>query len=1110
MTSISFIVRNLRYFWRTHLGAVLAAALSSTVLIGALLIGDSVRYTLRQQALERVGPFTVAVTSGEKFFSSHLAARLNALNASSIVQAVLSINGIAIHDENESRAPRVQMIGIGPEFLSTTDLDGYNSTHPFTIQTGEVLLNAPLAAALQARIGDVVRLRIPLPSAMPLDVALEASKQSSAVVRAKVAGITREHGLGRFSLQASQRAPYNIFIPLADLQKVLRQPDKANLLLIANKDHASETIESTNARLKKVWKLEDAGLKLRMEPELGFIEISTPRVFIDDELAAKLSAQHWQGLTTYFVNALRSNGKETPYSMLTAGLETSTNSATDEIKLNDWTASDLAAKVGDKIEIEYFALGLSRKIESRKASFILSQIVPIEKRYADRQLMPEFPGIADVDTTHDWDSSLPIDMKKIRDKDETYWKQYRGTPKSFISGTRGRELFSNSFGTYTALRRPLDKTNLNSTFWEQEILSALQPSDAGINVLPLRETALAAANQSLDFGPLFIGFSFFLIFSALLLLSLVFILGIEARATQIGILKATGWSARRVHCTLWIEGICVALLGIIAGVPLSFFYLQWLLSKLTTSWVDAVGTSAISFHAEPSTVVCGVGISIFCASVVLYWTLRKLMRRSALELLTDSRFHIASVLSNQRRQRFFGLAGILVLLSGILFPIIFLQNSNRTAITPIFFASGALLLASGLMVSRWFLGRVNSSLIHEKTSSLRGMWNLGVRSASRQMQRSLAVISLLACGVFLIVSVSVNHQGDLDDASQQTSGTGGFSFYAETTTPIIQDLNTPEGRASLGVEDESVGASTFYAFRVHAGDEASCRNLHRAQHPRIMGAKESFLQRGGFQFVASIRPEKEQSWLAHLSHKVGNDEIIPAVCDIQSLTWALGKNVGDVLEIPDAKGRLRKIQIVGAIASSILQGSLIVSELDFVKLFPDESGYQMFLIDSSPKEAASLPHSLQTSLQDEGLELMPTQKRLAAFNAVANTYLSTFRVVGGLGLLLGSVGLGLIVLRNMLERRRELGLLRALGFSRRQIFWIVFSEHLWLLLLGIFCGCIAASVAVFPIIYLQHIPIHWSEIVTTGISVTAVSVLSTFFATFYGVRKPIIQALQEE
>ena len=92
----------------------------------------------------------------------------------------------------------------------------------------------------------------------------------------------------------------------------------------------------------------------------------------------------------------------------------------DEIVLNHWVAEDLSAKPGDAVELEFYTVGLLRKLETKKASFKVKAIVPIEGLHADKGLMPEFPGIAELESTHDWKAGIPIDMKKIRPKDEEY------------------------------------------------------------------------------------------------------------------------------------------------------------------------------------------------------------------------------------------------------------------------------------------------------------------------------------------------------------------------------------------------------------------------------------------------------------------------------------------------------------------------------------------------------------------------------------------------------------------------------------------------------------------------------------------------------------------
>src|SRR6185503_18771507 len=192
---------------------------------------------------------------------------------------------------------------------------------------------------------------------------------------------------------------------------------------------------------------------------------------------------------------------------------------------------------------------------------------------------------------------------------------------------------------------------------------------------------------------------------------------------------------------------------------------------------------------------------------------------------------------------------------------------------------------------------------------------------------------------------------------------------------------------------------------------------------------------------------------------------VPAIGDANSIRWALGKQVGDALEYVDERGRNFRIRIVGAVANSILQGSLIIDERRFVEHFPSEPGYRMFLIDAPSNSVANVSATLSRALQDVGLELTPAPQRLAAFNAVQNTYLNTFQVLGGLGLLIGTAGLGVVVLRNVLERRGELGLLLALGYERSLLHRLVLSEHIGLLAMGLLIGIVAALCAVAPFVF---------------------------------------------
>src|SRR5204862_51922 len=149
-------------------------------------------------------------------------------------------------------------------------------------------------------------------------------------------------------------------------------------------------------------------------------------------------------------------------------------------------------------------------------------------------------------------------------------------------------------------------------------------------------------------------------------------------------------------------------------------------------------------------------------------------------------------------------------------------------------------------------------------------------------------------------------------------------------------------------------------------------------------------------------------------------------------------------------------RLVAALRDSILQGELVISEKNFLRVFPNQEGYRFFLLDVPPAEADSLVKPLMERLSDWGFQVESTRSRLASYHRVENTYLSTFQSLGALGLVLGTVGLATVLLRNVLERRQELALLRAIGYRRQVLAAIIVTENAVLMVLGLACGTISA------------------------------------------------------
>ena len=869
------------------------------------------------------------------------------------------------------------------------------------------------------------------------------------------------------------------------------------------------------------------------------------------------------------MNELRLGDRAAPYSMVTAmgAPVVPPDMRDDDILINQWLADDLNAKPGDQLALSYYVIGLSRRLEERTNEFTVRAVVPLTGAAADRNLMPDFPGIEKAESTRDWDPSLPVKLERIRPKDEDYWKNYRGTPKAFITLAAGQSMWANRFGNLTAVRyrfpAQLFSRSLRSTIpielspdakpvpaaapteptaaamtvdsieqiraeLEKKLVTALNPASIGLSFEPVRQQALAAAEQSQDFGGLFLGFSFFLIAAALLLMALLFQFGIEQRATEVGTLLALGFTPRQVRRLLLLEGGALALVGGLIGVVGGIGYARAMLLGLSTIWRDAVQTSTLRYHAEPQTLAIGAVAAVSVAWLTIWLALRRQAQQPARELLAEGanpEFQISNLKAQKRtRDKLVGgIAG-----SAALASMGWALWQKATSNAELFFSAGALLLVAGIAFSAAYL----SSLASGRNAAVAKfpLGELGVRNCARRRKRSLATLGLLACGSFLIASIAVFRLEAVKDAEKRSSGTGGFALIGETTMPVAQDLNTKAGREFFGLDDQELAGVSFVPFRVREGDDASCLNLNRAQKPRLLGVKpEQLAERKAFTFAkVAERLSKENPWLLLDSSRQGNEadstesrnppphvggyesNVVPAIGDEASIVWAMRKKVGDTVDYTDERGRTFKVRLVGALANSILQGNLVIAEDEFVARFPSEAGYRMFLIDAPPKEVNEVSKTLSRALRDVGPELTPTTQRLAAFNAVQNTYLSTFQILGGLGLLLGSVGLGVVVMRNVLERRSELALLIAVGFRPRALKWLVLSEHGALLGLGLAVGIIAALVAVLPALLSPRAGVPYLSLALTLAAVFISGAVWTWIATALALRGRLLDALRNE
>jgi hypothetical protein len=391
--------------------------------------------------------------------------------------------------------------------------------------------------------------------------------------------------------------------------------------------------------------------------------------------------------------------------------------------------------------------------------------------------------------------------------------------------------------------------------------------------------------------------------------------------------------------------------------------------------------------------------------------------------------------------------------------------ASRAAQTGAFFGAGATWLIAGLLAfSAWIRAR------DRRPITTRGKWaimRLGFRSASARPARSVLSAALVASATFVIFSIDAFYRGAEGISSDPRSGTGGYVLLAESDLPILPDPNTPAGREALLVDGPEIARTHVTRFRLRKGQDASCLNLFRPTTPTIIAPAPGFVESARFTFTESLAAtdaERANPW--KLLERTFDDGAVPAVADATSLQYALHAKVGETFSVDIGAGKPLMLRFVGALSDSVLQGEVIIAESRFMTIFPAQQGYQFFLIEDgsvrTPEQAGALAGVFEDELQEFGVDAVSTAERLASFHRVENTYLSTFQALGGLGLLLGTFGLAAVMFRNVLERRRELALLRAMGYDGRSISVLILAEAALLLGAGLATGAVCAALAVAP------------------------------------------------
>lgn len=905
MTFFKLAIRSLIYHWRVNASVALGVAAATAVLTGALVVGDSVRQSLRDMTLDRLGRIDQILLT-DRFFRMDLLGNLQQqpafLECFSDAAGVMLFPQATVErsaDAGVSRCNNVLVVASGSRaeldtgttFWALGPADQAPRKRP---GMGEVVLNRRLADELEADVGDSVTIRLPKSRNIPADSPLgEKTDRIRSLPRLQVIEIMENRGLGRFSLHPSQREPRNAYLALEQLQRAFRRPGMINSILVAGPGR-EPTAEKQASELTAALhpSLEDLGLNIKharltysgdqQQAEdviYDYYTISSDQMILPPvvERAAEMAFSDVGGqpVLTYLANRIEPVGEggespasrePLPYSMIAAvnasdhfqlpgaDGEPVGQLADDEIALTSWAAEDLSVSPGDKLRIRYFLPEASQG-ESEEGAVVLkvAAIVPLTPPASpylpDRTLEFERRPTMANDPNVTPEVAGLTDQESIDDWEVPFVVDYR------LIRPRDERYWENYATTPKAYVSLATGRRLWGSRFGQSTSYRI-PAESGLTRKQVERRLLdELADDKAALGVAFRPIKHTQLnasrgntpFDVLFLLLSSFV--IAAALMLVVLLFRLGFEQRVGQC------------GLLLAVGWNRRQLRALLVT------EAFGVAVLGGGLG---IVVGLGYAalilaalqsdawwlgaISTAFLEFHYTVWSLVIGFAVGVVVSVLTIFWSIMRTRRLAARRMLEGSLEAAG---------QTFGRPSRWP-HVASFVLLLAavgvaayairlSGQTQAGAFVGAGSAILVALLLETLTMLRTGGTRVAPVTGNMPVLMLagrsaarnptrSTLTIGLIAAASFLIVSMSAFRLKPTET-GTGGFALLAESSQPIFENLNSEAGRYELLANASSAlkGCQVF-RFRVRPGDDASCGNLYKAQQPRILGVPQSFVE----------------------------------------------------------------------------------------------------------------------------------------------------------------------------------------------------------------------------------------------------------------------------
>jgi putative ABC transport system permease protein len=487
---------------------------------------------------------------------------------------------------------------------------------------------------------------------------------------------------------------------------------------------------------------------------------------------------------------------------------------------------------------------------------------------------------------------------------------------------------------------------------------------------------------------------------------------VAQRLREIAVLAAIGATPRQIRRSLRWEGVVIGLLGSALGVAVGFALAVLVMVALRAFGVELPGGGIV---VRPANVIGGILIGTIITVVSVMIPARRASRTEPIEALRDAAVETVGV--SRRRV----VVSVILLVLGLA---MLLGGGNAVVV-----GLGALLLFVGVIVAGPLIATGGARLLRPVLSRFGLEGRLAVDNTARNPKRTATTANALLIGVFLVTLVTVAGTSAKDFTVGEIKKLESADYLIESDGGTIDDTLVGDLQGVDGVQQ----VSSFRRESVTLDGVPSA----------LSTADTTALQE-----IADI--DVGQGSLDDLS-----DGTIAVLADSE-----VQRSVGDVVTVADNTGQSQRLRVVAVIDASIdaLQVGSLVTPATFDALVGDTAPTVAFI------DVASGAQSDTQDAIEEITDLRP-DITLTEGNALGRLVGSIFDFLINAvnGLLLMSVVIALIGIVNtlslsILERRRELGLLRVVGMTDGKVQRMVRLESILIATLGTVSGLVLGAV----------------------------------------------------